>query len=228
MHSTVENCNSCTSGRSAPAIRFTWQSLTFHARTSCPPPSSASELAKKALVLLSCANTFTMSWAVVGTCPAIMPPARSKTARVTLARYVRLWTVGHQFAYLHSWGSLWVSMGLLRSTKGNLQPLPPIRLLRRRSAHRLAPLAESFLLPALFRHLRVRILLWRVTSVCLILNFPGVPPSVTTTPPRPTATVRRPSRCSLTIPLLIFFDLPIFRTGPPAATLAPRPDLGLD
>jgi len=94
-------------------------------RTSCPRPSSVSELEKKVPKHLRCASTFTTSWVVVGTCRATMPLARSKTVRVIVA-------------------SRWVFMGLLLSIKGTVRLLPPIRLLQRRSAHLLAPLADPF------------------------------------------------------------------------------------
>lgn len=64
--------------------------LTCSVRTSCPRPNSASELVKKALRPLGCANTFTTPWAVVGTCQEIMTLARSKTAWATVAWYVRV------------------------------------------------------------------------------------------------------------------------------------------
>ena len=90
VHSTVGNCNSYTSGRLAPGIHLASRLLICHTRTSCPRQSSASELAKKVLRLLGCVSTFTTSWAVVGTCQETMPPAHSKTARVTVGRYVHV------------------------------------------------------------------------------------------------------------------------------------------
>ena len=126
VHSTMGNCNSCTSGRLAPGIHPALRLLTCHARTSCPRLYSASELAKKVPRLLGCASTFTMSWVVAGICQETMPPALSKTARVTVGRYVYICdqpdrgslTCVHGIAY----GCLWVFYLVPRAT---WDPSPP-------------------------------------------------------------------------------------------------------
>ena len=126
VHSTMANCNNCTSGRLALGIHLALRLLTCHARTSCPRLNSASELAKKVLRLLGCASMFTTSWVVAGTCQETMPPARSKTARVTLGRYV--YTCDHPDRGLLTcvrgiaYGCLW---GFYLVPRATWNPSPP-------------------------------------------------------------------------------------------------------
>lgn len=133
------------------------------------------------------------------------------------------------FSHLHSWHSLWVSMEALLGSKGNLIPLLPIRLLRRLSAHRSAPLVGAVLLP-LPPSLdpRVRISLWCALLVVFNHRLSGSPVSHSSgsgPTPQPTGSVRH--LLSLFIHHFIADSLwlPTFR---PVTTAVPVSQLGLD